>query len=221
MLTGASWVAGKRPLLTVYRSLVSCIIEYGMEAYFFTSTSLLIPLHKVQNDALRLCTCAMGSTPLIYLHNACDEMPSLIRHKFLCLKFKAHLLRFSDNPAQSLIEDCRQERFPDSPSFSSYNVFTKVAVDHSLFTAAPFRIPNIPAWSLQKPLVDFDLLQFVHQTTSAFVAPLSGRIYTIHMTSVLQSIQIGSKTSTRAGCGINIASDVRRKFSWEGVHSVA
>jgi len=91
MLTGASWVAGKRPLLTVYRSLVSCIIEYGMEAYFFTSTSLLIPLHKVQNDALRLCTCAMGSTPLIYLHNACDEMPSLIRLKFLCLKFKAHL----------------------------------------------------------------------------------------------------------------------------------
>ena len=104
-----------------------------MEAYFFTSPSLLKPLHKIQNDALRLRTGAMASTtPLICLHHACDEMPLLIRHKFLCLKFKAHLLTFSDHRAQSLIEDCWQERFPDSPRFCFYNMFTKVAVDHSL-----------------------------------------------------------------------------------------
>jgi len=158
MLKGTSWGAGERSLLTVYRSLVRSVIEYGMEAYFFTSPSRLKPLHKIQNDALHLCTGAMASTPLICLHHACDVMPLLIRHKFLCLKFKAHLLTFSDHPAQSLTEDCWQERFPDSPSFCSYNMFTKVAVDHSLFAVAPLRIPNIPPWSLQKPLVDFDLL---------------------------------------------------------------
>jgi len=162
MLKGTSWAAGKRSLLTVYKSLVRSVIEYGMEGYFFTSSSLLKPLHKIQNDALRLCTGAMASTPLICLHHTCDEMPLLSRNKFLCLKFKAHLLTFSDHPAQSSIEDCWQERFPDSPSFCSYNMFTKVAVDHSLFAAAPLRIPNIPPWSLQKPLVDFAHLQFVH-----------------------------------------------------------
>jgi len=41
MLKGTSWGAGKRPLLTVYRSLVRSVIEYGMEAYFFATPSLL------------------------------------------------------------------------------------------------------------------------------------------------------------------------------------
>ena len=165
-----------------------------MEAYFFTSTRLLKPLHKIQNDALRLCTGAMASTALICLHHVWDEMPLLIRHKFLCLKFKAHLLTFSDHPAQSLIEDCWQERFPDSPSFCSYNMFTKVVVDHSHFAAAPLRIPNIPPWPLQKHLVDFALLQFVHQTHLRSLHLFSGHIYTIYMTSVLKSIQIDQKS---------------------------
>jgi len=46
-----------------------------MEAYFFSSLSLLKPLHKIQNDALRLCPGAMASTSVICLHHACDEMP--------------------------------------------------------------------------------------------------------------------------------------------------
>jgi len=194
MLKGTSWGAGKRSLLTVYRSLVRSVIEYDMEAYFFTSPSPLKPLHKIQNDTLRLCAGAMASTPLICLHHSCDEMPLLIRRKFLCLNFKAHLLTFSAHPAQSLIEDCWQERFPDSPSFCSCNIFTKVAVDHFLFAAAPLRIPNIPPWSLQKPLVDFVLLQFIHQTTSAFVAPLFwSHLHSAYDQCVLTSIQTDQK----------------------------
>ena len=88
MLKGTSWGAGKRPLLTVYRSLVRSVIEYGIEAYFFASPSLLKPLQKIQNDALPFCTASLFSTPVICLHHACNEMPLNIKHKFLCLKFK-------------------------------------------------------------------------------------------------------------------------------------
>jgi len=70
MLKGASWGAGKRLLLTVCRSLVRSVMEYGMEAYFVASPSLLQPLQKIQNDALRLCTGAPVSTPVICLHHA-------------------------------------------------------------------------------------------------------------------------------------------------------
>jgi len=76
-----------------------------MEAYFFASPSLLKSLQKIQNDALRLCTGALVSTPVICLHHAGNEMPLNIKHKFLCLKFKAHLLSFSDHSALSLTED--------------------------------------------------------------------------------------------------------------------
>ena len=147
----------------------------------------------------------MASTPLICLHHACVEMPLLIRHKFLCLKFKAHLLTFNDHPAQSLHEADWQELFPDSPSFCSYNMFTMVAVDHSLFAAAPLRMPNVPPWSLQKSLADFALLQFVHQTTSAFVAPLFWSHLHNKYDQCVKIYTDGSKTSARAGCGICIA----------------
>jgi len=110
-----------------------------------------------------------------------------MKHKFLCLKFKAHLLSFSDHPALSLIEDCWQERFPDSPGFRPFNMLTKTEVDPSVFAGAPVLILNIPPWSIQKPVIDLTLLQFFRQT--AFV-----KIYAD-----------GSKTSERAGCGIYIA----------------
>jgi len=69
-------------------------------------------------------------------------------------------------------EDCWQERFPDSPGFFSFNMFTKTEVDHYVFAAAPVRIPNLPPWSIQKPVIDLTRLQFVRQTASAFVAPV-------------------------------------------------
>ena len=201
MLKGTSWGAGKRPLLTVYRSLVRCVTECSMEAYFFASPSLLKPLQKIQNDALRLCTGALVNAPVICLHHACSEMALNIKHKFLCLKFKAHLLSFSDHPALSLTEDYWQERFPESPGFCSFNMFTKTAVDHSVFAAAPVRIPNISAWSIRKPVIDLTLLQFVRQTASAFIAP----VFSSHLHNLNdQFVKIyadGSKTSERAGCG--------------------
>ena len=82
MLKGTSWDAGKRPLLTFDRSLFRSVIEYGMEAYFFVSPSLLKPLQKIQNDALRLCTGALVSTPVICPHHTCNEMPLNISTSF-------------------------------------------------------------------------------------------------------------------------------------------
>jgi len=205
MLKGTSWGAGKRPILTVYRSLVRPVTEYGMETYFFASPSLLKLLQKIQNDALLLCTGALVSTPVICLYHACNEMPLNIKHKFLCLKFKARLLSFSDHPALSLAENCCQERFPDSPGFCSFNMLTKTEVDPSVFAAAPVRIPNIPNWSIQKPVIDLTLLQFVRQTASAFTEP----VFSSHLHNIYdQFVKIytdGSKTSERAGCGMYIA----------------
>jgi len=50
------------------------------------------------------------------------------------------------------------------------------------------RIPNIPPWLIRKPVIDLTFLQFVCQTASAFVEPVSLRICTISMISLLKSI---------------------------------
>ena len=59
------------------------------------------------------------------------------------------------------------------------------------------RIPNIPPRSIQKPVIDLTLLQFVRQTASAFVAP----VFSWHLHNIYTD---GSKTFERAGCGIYI-----------------
>jgi len=80
-------------------------------------------------------------------------------------------------------------------------MFTQTELDHSVFAAAPVRIPNISPWSIHKPVIDLTVLQFVRQTASAFVAPVfSSHLHNIydHFVKVYTD---GSKTSERAGCG--------------------
>jgi len=121
------------------------------------------------------------------------------------MRFKAHLLSFSHHPALSLTEDCWQESFPVSPGFYSFNMFTKTEDDHSVFAPAPVRILNVPPWSIQNPVIDLIILQFVRQRASAFVAPaLFSHLHNIY-DQFVKIYTDGSKTSERAGCGIYIA----------------
>ena len=120
-LKGTSWGASKSPLLTIYRCLVRSLLEYGMEAYFFSARSHVVPLVKLQTEALGLCTGAMRSTPKLCLQHACNEMPLELKHHLLCSKYRAHLLTFPTHPTKTIIEDCWQELFPDFDNFCSFN----------------------------------------------------------------------------------------------------
>jgi len=158
-----------------------------MEAYFLASTSLLKPLQKIQNDALRLCTGALVSTLVICLHRACNEMPLNIKHKFLRLKL-AHLLSFSDHPALSLTEDCWQEHFPDSPDFCSLNM---LICPQRLRLIIPFS-PPLPKYPEYFCLVDTKTRQTRQLSYSLSVRRhlhllhrFSLRIYTIYLISLL------------------------------------
>jgi len=129
----------------------------------------------------------------------------------LCLKYKAHRLTFSDHPCVSLIEDCWQERFPDTSDFCSFNVFTKTELHQNIFTGGNLQISNFPAWLLQKHVTDLNLLIIVHQTRSVFIAP----VFASHLHMYDQFVHIytdGSKTLTKAGCGVYIA-DKNLKYS--------
>jgi len=133
LLTGTTWSAAKQPLLNIYRALVRSVLEYGMEAFFFSSKSSLDKLNKIQYEALRLGTGAMRSTPTICLLQASGEIPLHVKHKFLCLKYKAHLLTFNNYPALSLIADSWHELYLDTLNFQSFNMATKNTVSPDTF----------------------------------------------------------------------------------------
>ena len=94
----------KEPILTLYGALIRSVVEYGMEASF--NPSIAHDIQKIQNEALRLCTGALQSTPTCsFLHN-CSEIPVVIKRKQLCLKYRIHLT-FKNHPVHNVIQDNR------------------------------------------------------------------------------------------------------------------
>ena len=51
LLCGTTWGAAKSSLLTIYRTMIRPVIEYGFEAYLFSSKYVLETIQKLQNTA--------------------------------------------------------------------------------------------------------------------------------------------------------------------------
>ena len=110
----------KDSLLSLYRTLVRPVIEYGKKVYFNSVDSLLKLEEKIQNDSLRLCSGALQSTSINCSQHHCNEMPLKIKFEQLYLYNRAHLYTLvSDlnHPASAVIKDNWQERFPSNPNF--------------------------------------------------------------------------------------------------------
>src|SRR6218665_817559 len=69
------WVASKKALLLIYKSLIRSVIDYGDVVYSSASKSMLDQLSSVQTEALRLCCGAAKGTAALALQNECGEMP--------------------------------------------------------------------------------------------------------------------------------------------------
>ena len=204
MLKGTSWGASKRPLLSLYRTFLQSVIEYGMEAYFFSALSSVDPILKIQNEALRICTVAMKSTPLICLQHACQEMPVNLRHKYLFLRLRAHLCTFSAHPALSVVTDSWHEAFPDVAGFFSFNQMTKQLWPNDHFNAITLLIPNKPVWLIPRPTIDLHMQAYNHASNQTVIlqAYLShSHGHYAHHTHIYTD---GSKTTSRACCGMYV-----------------
>ena len=167
LLSGTYWGAGKETLWTMYRTQIRSLLEFGMPAYFFASKYLLDKLQIVQNQALRICCGAMRSTPICVLQASCNEMPLDKRHEYICLNYKAKLLRspVQSHPARNLIEDSELEAycFTDK-DIATFNSVTKSPLFDQLVIEPRTLDTDPPPWLLPRPLVDLEL---AHQVSAA------------------------------------------------------
>jgi len=62
-VSGWDWGASHNSLLTIYRTLIRSILDYGAIAYDSTTDTHLTRLDRVQHSALSLCCGAMKGTP--------------------------------------------------------------------------------------------------------------------------------------------------------------
>ncbi|XP_077975317.1 uncharacterized protein LOC144431279 [Styela clava] len=153
LLIGTSWGANKSPLLSLYRSLVRPIIEYGMEAYFSASINAIRKIEIIQSQCLRIAAGGMMSTPKIALQVCCNEMPLIIRRLQLCLLYKAKLLTFVDHPCHEVIEHSWHEIFPNSPAFRTFGMIART-FDIDKLDISIIKAEEIPPWYLDEINID-------------------------------------------------------------------
>ena len=89
LVSGTTFGADKKILLTLYKALIISKIDYGAQAYNSASKPLLSKLDIIQNHALPIATRAYYSTPINALEVDCGIKPLHLRREEIILKYWA------------------------------------------------------------------------------------------------------------------------------------
>ena len=100
-LAGTTWGADAKILKTVYTGSVPPALEYGMAASCTSADSHFDRLNRVQNQATRLITGGMKSTPIQALEEATGIQPLADRRDIKVLTQSAKFKRMPDHPMKA------------------------------------------------------------------------------------------------------------------------
>ena len=164
-------------MLTLYRSLIRSTTDCGMEIYFNSSNENRYEIEKIQNEALRLCSGALKSTPVCSLQHACIEMPPNIRYLQLCLFYRAYLLTFSEHPTLSVIQDSWFDWFPDCQNYCSFNLLTNNFFAGDLHVHKLYE-PCNPLWSMPSCQIDLSLCDLANENPETAKQIFLPHVYT-------------------------------------------
>ena len=103
-VTGNHWGASKNALITIYRTLIRSIIDYGSIAYDNMCRTNKMKIDSIQYKALKICTGALQGTPLEALQNECGEQPLQLRRKMLQMKYTTKIKSEQEHPANEVLQ---------------------------------------------------------------------------------------------------------------------
>jgi len=103
-VAGNAWGANKKALLTIYRSLIRSVIDYGAIAYNSASDSTKKRLDIIQHKALRIACGSFGSTFAAAMQVETGEMPLDLRRSQQEIKYTVKVKATEGHPAKSVTE---------------------------------------------------------------------------------------------------------------------
>ena len=104
-LSNANWGSDRTSLLRIYRSLIRSKLDYGCQIYSSAPEHILKSLNSVHNEALRLCTGAFRSSPVVSLYAESGEPSLTIRRQQMSLQHYIRLARLPGTPAYNAIHN--------------------------------------------------------------------------------------------------------------------
>ena len=75
ILSASKWGADKKTLLTIYKTTILPVIDYGSLAYDNLSPTLSKKLETLQNRALKIICSSAPTTQISALQNECGLLP--------------------------------------------------------------------------------------------------------------------------------------------------
>ena len=114
-LSGTTWGATAKALLTIYKSLIRPVIEYGCIIYDTTSTRNFKKLDSIQYQSLKICCSSMSGSPLIALQNELGEMPLHLSRKRQQLIYAAKVKSSHNHPSEIVINQPIGTHFVNKP----------------------------------------------------------------------------------------------------------
>ena len=106
-ISGTRRGATHRSLITIYRTLIRSVIDYGAAAYDSASASQLQRIDSIQYSALRLCCGAMKGTAAAALQVECGEIPLQLRRLQQQIKFASKVKATPTHVAKSIFDERR------------------------------------------------------------------------------------------------------------------
>ena len=160
-LSGHTWGASKKAMLSVYRALIRSRLDYGSQIFHTASKSALEKLEIIQTTCLRLSCGAMKTTPTNALQQECGEMPLRIRRHKLLLQYTIKIKANPKNPAISILKDTWENHYGkykegSGPVFNLTHTFLEKTGN-----IEQFLISDQPPWHL--PLGNADLSLHITQ----------------------------------------------------------
>jgi len=169
-ISGSSWGASKSSLMTIYRTLIRAVLDYGAIAYDAATEAQKRRLDSIQYQALRIATGAMTSTSLVALQVESGETPLQLRRLELQIKYGATVNATKDHPAgKIMITDWKVDRGRFKPGTEPLVAKVgKFFTEHKQQYEAP-RLHSQPPWMLHQPKVDIKLADIIKKSDADYI----------------------------------------------------
>jgi ribonuclease HI len=169
-LTGTSFGANKKCLLTIYNILIRSVLDYGAIVYDTASQTTKNMIENIQNRALSICCGSMKGTPVAALQVECGEMPLRLRRLKQQIKYAIKVKSDKNHPAAKVFKphwtnqygSFNEERTP---------LFTKVT---EFFDMCKLNIEQIvtdsdPPWQRKQIAIDVSLTKCITKKDSPLI----------------------------------------------------
>ena len=170
-ISGSSWGASKSSPMTIYRTLIRAVLDYGAIAYGAATEAQKRRLDSIQYQALRIATGAMTSTSLVALQVESGETPLQLRRLELQIKYGATVNATKDHPAgKIMITDWKVDRGRFKPGTEPLVAKVgKFFTEHKQQYEAP-RLHSQPPWMLHQPKVDIKLADIIKKSDADYIS---------------------------------------------------